>query len=60
MHLEWRVEGRDGDNDCVKRDLMGPEGSGGREMGEWRRVVEIVEGKKIEDQYRCQPHPGLQ
>ena len=43
-----------------------------RGMGEWRRAVEkgdgegsetgsVTEegGEKIDDRYRCQPHPGL-
>ena len=33
------------------------------ERGEWRRLVEAVVKRNllyIDDQYQCQPHPGLE
>ena len=51
--------------DCLKRDLA-------EVGGEWRTRVRdrgsgensetglVMEKKKVEDQYQCQPHPGFQ
>ena len=53
--------------DCVKRGLAGVGGEWrmrARDRGEWRQrrngISDGEEGKtKLDDRYRCQPHPGL-
>ena len=50
--------------DCVKRDLVGIGGEGrmrarGGGRGDSSETGSVRdEGKQVEDQYQCQPHPG--